>query len=339
MKDIIILAIESSCDETACAIVKNGNEILANKVASQIDVHTLYGGVVPEVASRIHIENISIIIKETLKEANMSVEDIDAIGFTQGPGLIGSLHIGVLAAKTLAWAYNKPLIPVHHLSGHIYANAFVKELKFPLLALVVSGGHTELVLMQEDYDFKIIGETLDDAIGEAYDKVGRVLNLPYPGGPKIDKLAQLGKPVYKLPTPKVESPLDFSFSGLKSAVMQAINRLKRNNEQLSIEDMCASFQKTALNFLWQKVEIALDNYEVKQLVLAGGVAANSELRKIVEEKMENNYPDIDYIIPPLKYCTDNAAMIGASAYIAYKKGIRADYDIGAKATLDLEQMD
>ncbi|MGI6509540.1 MAG: tRNA (adenosine(37)-N6)-threonylcarbamoyltransferase complex transferase subunit TsaD [Erysipelotrichaceae bacterium] len=339
MKDIIILAIESSCDETACAIVKNGNEILANKVASQIDVHTLYGGVVPEVASRIHIENISIIIKETLKEANMSVEDIDAIGFTQGPGLIGSLHIGVLAAKTLAWAYNKPLIPVHHLSGHIYANGFVKELKFPLLALVVSGGHTELVLMQEDYDFKIIGETLDDAIGEAYDKVGRVLNLPYPGGPKIDKLAQLGKPVYKLPTPKVESPLDFSFSGLKSAVMQAINRLKRNNEQLSIEDMCASFQKTALNFLWQKVEIALDNYEVKQLVLAGGVAANSELRKIVEEKMENNYPDIDYIIPPLKYCTDNAAMIGASAYIAYKKGIRADYDIGAKATLDLEQMD
>ncbi|MDI9540367.1 MAG: tRNA (adenosine(37)-N6)-threonylcarbamoyltransferase complex transferase subunit TsaD [Bacillota bacterium] len=334
MKDVIILAIESSCDETACAIVKNGNEILADKVASQIDVHTLYGGVVPEVASRIHIENISIIIKETLKEADMTVEEVDAIAFTQGPGLIGSLHIGVLAAKTLAWAYNKPLIPVHHLTGHIYANAFVKELKFPLLALIVSGGHTELVLMKEDYDFEVIGETLDDAIGEAYDKVGRVLNLPYPGGPKIDKLAKEGKPIYKLPTPKVESPLDFSFSGLKSAVMQAINRLKRNNEELSIEDMCASFQKTALSFLWKKVEIALDNYEVKQLVLAGGVAANSQLRKIVEEKMKTDYPDIDYIIPPLKYCTDNAAMIGASAYIAYKKGIRATYDIGAKATLD-----
>lgn len=335
MKDIIILAIESSCDETACAIVKNGNEILANKVASQIDVHTLYGGVVPEVASRIHIENISIIIKETLKEANMTVEQVDGIAFTQGPGLIGSLHIGVLAAKTLAWAYNKPLIPVHHLTGHIYANAFVKELKFPLLALVVSGGHTELVLMKEDYDFKVIGETLDDAIGEAYDKVGRVLNLPYPGGPKIDKLAKEGKPIYKLPLPKVENPLDFSFSGLKSAVMQAINRLKRNDKEVSIEDMCASFQKTALTSLWQKVEVALDSYYVKQFILAGGVAANSELRELVKEKMEEKYPNIDYIIPPLKYCTDNAAMIAASGYIAYKKGIRASFDIGAKASIDL----
>ncbi|HQB32588.1 MAG TPA: tRNA (adenosine(37)-N6)-threonylcarbamoyltransferase complex transferase subunit TsaD [Erysipelotrichaceae bacterium] len=335
MKDIIILAIETSCDETACAIVKNGNEILASNVASQIDVHTLYGGVVPEVASRIHIENISLIIKETLRQANMMVEEVDAIAFTQGPGLIGSLHIGTLAAKTLAWAYNKPLIPVHHLSGHIYANAFVKDLKFPLLALIVSGGHTELVLMKQDYDFKVIGETLDDAIGEAYDKVGRVLNLPYPGGPKIDSLAQKGNPVYKLPQPKVESPLDFSFSGLKSAVMQSRNRLERNNQVLSVADMCASFQHTALNTLWQKVEKALETYDVRQFVLAGGVAANSQLRKIVKEKMEKNYPDIDYIIPPLKYCTDNAAMIGASAYIAYKKGIRADYDIGAKASLDL----
>ncbi|HPX32100.1 MAG TPA: tRNA (adenosine(37)-N6)-threonylcarbamoyltransferase complex transferase subunit TsaD [Erysipelotrichaceae bacterium] len=336
MKDIIILAIESSCDETACAIVKNGNEILANKVASQIDVHTLYGGVVPEVASRIHIENISIIIKETLKEANMTVEEVDGIAFTQGPGLIGSLHIGVLAAKTLAWAYNKPLIPVHHLTGHIYSNAFVKELKFPLLALIVSGGHTELVLMKEDYDFQVIGETLDDAIGEAYDKVGRVLNLPYPGGPKIDKLAKEGKPIYKLPLPKVDSFLDFSFSGLKSAVMQTINRLKRNQQKLSIEDMCASFQKTALNALWQKVQIALDTYDVNQFILAGGVAANSELRELVKEKMKEKYPNIDYIIPPLKYCTDNAAMIAASGYIAYKKGIRANYDIGAKASLDLD---
>ncbi|MGI6608871.1 MAG: tRNA (adenosine(37)-N6)-threonylcarbamoyltransferase complex transferase subunit TsaD [Erysipelotrichaceae bacterium] len=338
MDDIIILAIETSCDETACAIVKNGNEILANKVASQIDVHTLYGGVVPEVASRIHIENISIIIKETLKAADIRVEDVDAIAFTRGPGLIGSLHIGVLAAKTLAWAYNKPLIPVHHLTGHIYANAFVRKLKFPLLALIVSGGHTELVLMKEDYDFEVVGETLDDAIGEAYDKVGRVLNLPYPGGPKIDKLAKEGKPVYKLPLPKVDSPLDFSFSGLKSAVMQAINRLKRNNQQLSVEDMCASFQKTALNALWQKTELALKTYKVRQFVLAGGVAANSQLREIVKEKMGKEYPDIDYIIPQLEYCTDNAAMIGASAYIAYKKGIRADYGIGASASLDLNNI-
>ena len=190
--------------------------------------------------------------------------------------------------------------------------------------------------MKEDYDFQVIGETLDDAIGEAYDKVGRVLNLPYPGGPKIDKLAKEGKPIYKLPLPKVDSFLDFSFSGLKSAVMQTINRLKRNQQKLSIEDMCASFQKTALNALWQKVQIALDTYDVNQFILAGGVAANSELRELVKEKMEEKYPNIDYIIPPLKYCTDNAAMIAASGYIAYKKGIRANYDIGAKASLDLD---
>lgn len=336
MEDVIILAIESSCDETACAIVKNGKEILSNKVATQIDVHTLYGGVVPEIASRIHVENISIIIKEALKEANLTVNDVTAIAFTQGPGLIGSLHIGVLAAKTLAWAYNKPLIPVHHLSGHIYANAFVDDLKFPLLALVVSGGHSELVYMSEDYDFKVIGSTLDDAIGEAYDKVGRVLNLPYPGGPKIDKLAKEGKPIYKLPKPKVDSPLDFSFSGLKSAIMQSINRLEKNSEQLNVADMCCSFQETALAALWDRVEYALNIYDVKQVVLAGGVAANSRLREIVKEKMESNHPDISYIIPPLKCCTDNAAMIGASGYIAYLKGIRADFSIGAMASMDLD---
>ncbi len=336
MKDVIILAIESSCDETACAIVKNGKEILANKVATQIDVHTLYGGVVPEIASRIHVENISIIIKEALKEANMKVEDVDAIAFTQGPGLIGSLHVGVLAAKTLAWAYNKPLIPVHHLSGHIYANAFVDDLKFPLLALVVSGGHSELVYMREDYDFEVIGSTLDDAIGEAYDKVGRVLNLPYPGGPKIDKLAKEGKNVYKLPKPKVDSPLDFSFSGLKSAIMQSINRIEKSGQEVNIADMCCSFQETALSALWDRVEYALKLYDVKQVVLAGGVAANSRLRAIVTEKMSKDHPDVSYIIPPLKCCTDNAAMIGASGYIAYLKGIRADYSVGAKASMDLD---
>ena len=334
MKDVIILAIESSCDETACAIVKNGNEILSSKVASQIDVHALYGGVVPEVASRIHIENISIIIKEAVEEAGIGIEDVDAIAVTVGPGLIGSLHVGVLAAKTLALAYDKPLVPVQHLTGHIYANAFVDKLQFPLMALVVSGGHTELVLMNEDYDFKVIGTTQDDAVGEAYDKVARVLGLGYPGGPKIDRLAKNGKPVYQLPRIHTENPLDFSFSGLKSAVLQSIKRIERNGEQVNVEDMCASFQEAALKVLWSRVDLALQQYPVKQLILAGGVAANSRLREITEQEMKKR-PKMSYIIPPLAYCTDNAAMIGASGYIAYMKGIRADLDVEASSSLEM----
>lgn len=334
MKDTVILALESSCDETACALVRNGNEILSSKVASQIDVHTLYGGVVPEVASRIHIENISIIIKEALEEAKMGVEDVDAIAVTVGPGLIGSLHVGVLAAKTLALAYHKPLVPVQHLTGHIYANAFVDKLQFPLLALVVSGGHTELVLMKEDYDFEVIGTTQDDAVGEAYDKVARVLGLGYPGGPIIDKMAKEGTPRYPLPRIHTDEPLDFSFSGLKSAVMQSIKRLERNGEELNVADMCASFQETALKVLWSRVSLALQQYDVRQLILAGGVAANSRLREITEQEMKK-YPDKTYIIPPIKYCTDNAAMIGASGYIAYKKGIFAELDIEANSSLEM----
>ncbi|MBE6125458.1 MAG: tRNA (adenosine(37)-N6)-threonylcarbamoyltransferase complex transferase subunit TsaD [Erysipelotrichaceae bacterium] len=334
MKDTVILALESSCDETACALVRNGNEILSSKVASQIDVHTLYGGVVPEVASRIHIENISIIIKEALEEAKMGVEDVDAIAVTVGPGLIGSLHVGVLAAKTLALAYHKPLVPVQHLTGHIYANAFVDKLQFPLLALVVSGGHTELVLMKEDYDFKVIGTTQDDAVGEAYDKVARVLGLGYPGGPIIDKMAKEGTPRYPLPRIHTDEPLDFSFSGLKSAVMQSIRRLERNGEELNVADMCASFQETALKVLWSRVSLALQQYDVRQLILAGGVAANSRLREITEQEMKK-YPDKTCIIPPIKYCTDNAAMIGASGYIAYKKGIFAELDIEANSSLEM----
>ncbi len=334
MKDTVILALESSCDETACALVRNGNEILSSKVASQIDVHTLYGGVVPEVASRIHIENISIIIKEALEEAKMGVEDVDAIAVTVGPGLIGSLHVGVLAAKTLALAYHKPLVPVQHLTGHIYANAFVDKLQFPLLALVVSGGHTELVLMKEDYDFEVIGTTQDDAVGEAYDKVARVLGLGYPGGPIIDKMAKEGTPRYPLPRIHTDEPLDFSFSGLKSAVMQSIKRLERNGEELNVADMCASFQETALKVLWSRVSLALQQYDVRQLILAGGVAANSRLREITEQEMKK-YPDKTYIIPPIRYCTDNAAMIGASGYIAYKKGIFAELDIEANSSLEM----
>ena len=229
MKDTYILAIESSCDETAASIVKNAKEIVSNVVATQIDVHKDFGGVIPEVASRIHVENISMVIEETLHKANMKVEDVDAIAVTQGPGLVGSLHVGVQAAKTLAWAYNKPLVPVHHIAGHIYANQLITELKFPLLALVVSGGHTELVYMKDEWSFEILGTTQDDAIGEAGDKVGRVLGLPYPGGVYVDKIAKDGKPIYSLAKPKTENELDFSFSGLKSSVLQFIDRCKRKN--------------------------------------------------------------------------------------------------------------
>ena len=232
-----ILAIESSCDETAAAIIEDEHIILSNVVATQIDVHKQYGGVIPEIASRIHIENISMVIDECLRKANMTVNDVDAIAFTQGPGLIGSLHVGVQAAKTLAWTYNKPLVPVHHIAGHIYANRLVTELHFPLMALVVSGGHTELVYMKDEWSFEVLGTTQDDAIGEAFDKVGRVLGLPYPGGVYIDKMSKQGQNIYKLPKPKPENELDFSFSGLKSGVLQFIKRMERNNETFKPEDL------------------------------------------------------------------------------------------------------
>ncbi len=334
MADVNILAIESSCDETACAVVANGNKILSNVVASQIDVHTQYGGVVPEVASRIHVENISIVIAQGLAQSGLTMADIDAVAFTRGPGLIGSLHVGVMGAKTLAWLYDKPLVPVQHLSGHIYANAFVGQLQFPLLALVISGGHTELVLMKKDYDFEVIGTTQDDAIGEAYDKIARILGLGYPGGPVIDKMAKQGHPVYTLPHTHTDNPLNFSFSGLKSAVQQAISRLQKQGETVNTADMCASFQETALADLWKRVEAALDKYEIRQVVLAGGVAANSRLRVLAAAKM-SHHPDISLIIPPLACCTDNAAMIGASGYQAYQLGIRCGIDAGADAGLEL----
>ena len=330
----LILAIESSCDETACALVKDGHEILSNVVSSQINVHTKFGGVVPEVASRIHVENISTVIAEALEEAKVDIKDVDAIAYTQGPGLIGSLHVGVSAAKTIAWMYDKPLVPINHLTGHIYANAFIDKLEYPLLALVISGGHTELVYMKEEYDFEIIGRTRDDAIGEAYDKVARVLDLGYPGGPKIDALSKEGKPNYKLPIPKVDGEYDFSFSGLKTAVIQAMNREERAGKEVVVADMAASFQETALSILVDKTLKAVEEYKPKILVLAGGVAANSRLRKIMEEKFKDN-EEVKLIIPPLYCCTDNAAMIGASGYIAYKHGRKGNFDDGANPSLPL----
>ncbi|MEG0330678.1 MAG: tRNA (adenosine(37)-N6)-threonylcarbamoyltransferase complex transferase subunit TsaD [Longicatena sp.] len=336
MKKTIILAIESSCDESAVAIIADGKEIISNIVATQIDVHKEFGGVIPEVASRIHIENISMVIEEALQKANMCMEDIDAIACTQGPGLVGCLHIGVQAAKTLAWAYHKPLVPVHHIAGHIYANRLIADLKFPLIALVVSGGHTELVYMKEDWSFKILGTTQDDAIGEAGDKVGRVLGLPYPGGVYVDKLAKEGKPIYKLARPKTEHELDYSFSGLKSSVLQFIERSKRTQVSFEPADLAASYQECALSVLLERARIALDTYHPKQMVLAGGVAANSRLRAMVECDMSKEYPTIEFIIPPLACCTDNAAMIGVAGYIAYEHGVRGSFDCSANPGLELE---
>ncbi len=330
-----ILAIESSCDETACSIVKNNNEILSNVVSSQINTHKLYGGVVPEVASRIHVENISTVIDEAIKTANIKIEDISAIAITQGPGLVGSLHVGIQAAKTLSWLYDIPIIPIHHIIGHIYANAFVDELEFPLLALVVSGGHTELVSMKDKWSFEVVGTTGDDAIGEAYDKVARVLGLGYPGGPVIDKLAKQGKENYTLPTVKVEGKYDFSFSGLKSAVLQLINRLEKNNAEIIQADIAYSFQESALKQIIKVTEKALIDFKPKHLVLAGGVAANSRLRELMQE-MIVHHPDIKLTIPPLWCCTDNAAMIGAAGSIAYDYKLYKGLDFGAQPSKDIE---
>ncbi len=330
----LILAIESSCDETACAIVRDGKELLSNIVTTQISVHTLYGGVVPEVASRIHVENISVVIEEALKEAKVTMDDIDAIAYTQGPGLIGSLHVGVQAAKTLAFAFHKPLLPIHHITGHIYANAYVADLKYPMMALVVSGGHTELVWMKSDWCFEVIGTTQDDAIGEAYDKVARVMELGYPGGPKIDKLAKEGTYAYKLPKPKTSNPYDFSFSGLKSAVLQLVDREHRNGREVIPADLACSFQETALGLLVEKTVKAVEEYKPKMLVLAGGVAANSRLRELMTEKMEN-VEGCELVIPPLRCCTDNAAMIGAAGYIAYQHGCFGDFEASADPGLEM----
>ncbi len=330
----LILAIETSCDETACAVVKDGREILSSIVSSQINVHTLYGGVVPEVASRIHVENISAVVYEAVKQSGVTMDDIDAIAYTQGPGLIGSLHVGVQAAKTLAWMFHKPLVPINHMTGHIYANRFVDELAFPLMALVISGGHSQLVWMKNDWDFKVIGTTWDDAIGEAYDKVSRVLGTGYPGGPIIDKMAKQGHPHYTLPSPKTQGKYDFSFSGLKTAVLQMIQREEKKGEPIIKEDVAYAFQETALHQMVTKTIAAVKDYQPKTLVLAGGVAANSRLRELITEEMKA-YPNVKLIIPGIKYCTDNAAMIGAAGYVAYTHQQFGDLTAAADPGLEM----
>ena len=329
MKDMYILGIESSCDETSVSIVKNGNQEIATVISSQIDVHKNFGGVVPEVASRHHVKNITIVLEECLKKANMKMENIDAIAITYGPGLIGSLLIGLEAAKTLAFIYKKPLIPVHHIAGHIYANSLVKELKFPLLAVVVSGGHTELIEMKEHYDFEKLGGTLDDAIGECYDKVARVIGLEYPGGPKLDKIAALGKDIYKLPIPLQDNSYNFSFSGLKSAVINLVHNEQQKGKTIKKEDIATSFQKVAIESIITKVKKAVLEKNIKNVIIAGGVAANSGLRESMEKLSKELKFDLS--IPPMKYCTDNGTMIAAAGYYAYLNGRRADLNLNSKS--------
>lgn len=336
MKEQYILGIESSCDETAVAIVKNGREIVANVVASQIESHKRFGGVVPEIASRHHVEQITIVIEEAMNQANLTFKELDAIAVTEGPGLVGALLIGVNAAKALAFAHNLPLVPVHHIAGHIYANRLVSDFKFPLLALVVSGGHTELVYMKEQGHFEVIGETRDDAAGEAYDKVARTLNLPYPGGPHIDRLAQEGSPTIDLPRAWLEEgSYDFSFSGLKSAVINTVHNAEQRGETIAPQDLAASFQESVIEVLVTKTKKAVAEYGVGQILLAGGVAANKGLRNALEKAFVDQ-AGIELVIPPLSLCTDNAAMIAAAGSVMFEKGIRADLSLNAIPGLDIE---
>ncbi|MEM5028563.1 tRNA (adenosine(37)-N6)-threonylcarbamoyltransferase complex transferase subunit TsaD [Priestia sp. WB3] len=333
--DRFILGIETSCDETAASIVKNGKEIVANLVASQIESHKRFGGVVPEIASRHHVEQVTIVLEEVMTQANMSFQDLDAIAVTEGPGLVGALLIGVNAAKALSFAHQIPLVGVHHIAGHIYANQLVDELQFPCLALVVSGGHTELVLMKEHGSFEVIGETLDDAAGEAYDKVARTMGLPYPGGPHIDRLAHEGEPTIKLPRAWLEEgSYHFSFSGLKSAVINTLHNASQKGEIIAPENLAASFQASVIEVLVGKTLKAAEAYGVKQVVLAGGVAANKGLREALTTAF-TKLPDVKVIVPPLSLCTDNAAMIAAAGTIAFERGIRGDMAMNGQPGLPL----
>ena len=311
--DNYIMAIESSCDETACAIVKNGREVIANVVASQIKTHAQFGGVIPEIAAREHLDSINIVVEETFRQAKenagISPEDITAFAGTAGPGLVGCLLVGLNAAKTLALVYDKPFIGVNHLNAHLCGNYIDTELKPPFIALLVSGGHTQIIDVKSYSGQHIIGETIDDAVGEAYDKVARLIGLPYPGGPKLDKMAQAGKPqAFHLPQAKVEE-FDFSFSGLKTAVLRLVKSF--DGKELPVEDICASFQECVSSTLVKKVKKALEQSGYKQVAIAGGVAANSEIRKKMFALADEGY---QVFAPPMKYCTDNAAMVASCAY-------------------------
>ena len=335
-KDVTILAIESSCDETAAAVVRNGREVLSNVISSQIALHTLYGGVVPEIASRKHIEKINQVITAALAEADMTLDDMDAIGVTYGPGLVGALLVGVAEAKAIAFAKDLPLVGVHHIKGHVSAN-FIEhpDLEPPFLCLIVSGGHTHLVVVKDYGDFEILGRTRDDAAGEAFDKVARAIGLGYPGGPKVDKLAKEGNPhAISVPHAKIEgNPYDFSFSGLKSAVLNYWNHAQMMGEQVNRADLAASFQQTVVDRLVSRAILAAKEYGYDRIAIAGGVASNSALRAGMKEACEKE--GIRFYYPSPILCTDNAAMIGCAAYYEYQKGVRHGWDLNAVPNVSL----
>lgn len=330
---MLVLGVESSCDETSVAIVRDGKEVLANVINSQIKIHEKFGGVVPEVASRHHVYQITMVFEEAFSISGVKPEEIDLVCVTEGPGLIGSLLVGVNAAKTFAMIYKKPLLGVHHLAGHIYANAIEHEMKFPCIALLVSGGNTELIYMKEHFSFEIIGQTLDDAVGEAYDKVARVVGLPYPGGPHVDRLAHLGIDTYHLPRVYLDDDsYNFSFSGLKSAVINLVHNANQRGEKIDINNLCASFQDSVTEVLVRKTLKLAKNKNVKNIIVAGGVSANKGLK----ERFSIEASDYNVCIPSIKYCTDNAAMIAVAGYYQYQKNPKlSDLQLNANASLEL----
>lgn len=335
-EDVVILAIESSCDETSAAVVKNGRSVLSNIISSQIDLHTLYGGVVPEIASRKHMEQINQVIEQALEQAHVTLADITAVAVTYGPGLVGALLVGVAEAKAIAYAAKKPLVGVHHIEGHISANYIEnQDLEPPFICLVVSGGHTHLVVVEDYGKYRILGKTRDDAAGEAYDKVARAVGLGYPGGPKIDKLAKEGnKDAVLFPRAQVEgAPYDFSFSGLKSAVLNYINGCEMKHEEFNRADLAASFQNAVVESLVTRTVAAAKEYKIDKIAIAGGVASNSALRGAMEEACERNH--FRFYKPSPVLCTDNAAMIGAAGYYEYINGVRHGLDLNAVPNLKL----
>ncbi len=338
-KDRLIMAFESSADETSVAIVRNGSEIVSLETATQIKSHQRFGGIVPEVASRHHIEQVTILAQAALEDAQVTYDDLDAVAVTQGPGLVGALLIGVTAAKTIAWAHNLPIVPVIHLAGHISAANFVEPIQYPALALMVSGGHTELVLMREEYDYLVIGDTRDDAAGEAYDKVGRTMGLKYPSGKIIDDMAHQGTDTYNLPRAMLnEDNFDFSFSGIKSAVINLMHNAEQRGETIDLDDLASSFQAAVVEILVGKAQRALEAYPVKSFIVAGGVAANQGLRDALASMMQR-FPDTEYIPVPIALAGDNAAMIGAAGDIAYRHGARAGLDLNANPALEFDYLE
>lgn len=329
MKDVYILGIETSCDETSIAIVKNGREDVYTCISTQMDTHAEFGGVVPEIASRMHTENITFVLDDVMRNSQITWDMIDAIAVTYAPGLMGCLLVGLEFAKTLALIHKKPLIGVHHIAGHIYANNLIEKIEFPSLGLVVSGGHTELVLMKDDYEFEVIGSTLDDAVGECFDKIARVIGLKYPGGPNIEKCAKEGKHSYELPVPMNDDTLNFSYSGLKSFIINLVHNETMRGNEINKCDLAKSFQDVAVDELVRKSRLAIERYGVTRMIVAGGVSANGYLRECLAKMCEEK--KVHLSIPPLKYCTDNATMIAAAAYPLYLKDEFADYSLNAKS--------